>query len=246
MKNHNFGFKNLSNDEKETQVHHVFSSVASKYDVMNDAMSFGIHRIWKKHYIDLAAIQKGETVVDISTGTGDLLPKIDKKLVGEGNILAVDPNPSMLQQAKKKCAQINLSTNYNLIQAPAEKIPIANACADCVLCSFGLRNMTDKQQALDETYRILRYGGRLLILEFSQVVSPTLARLYDLYSFALLPKLGKWLVSDEDSYRYLAESIRVHPDQETLATHMKKAKFDAIEYFNILGGIVAVHRGYKN
>ncbi len=240
-----FGYQTVDIDEKQKKVSDVFHSVAEKYDVMNDLMSFGIHRLWKKFAIELSGVRKGHHVLDLAGGTGDLAAKFAQKVGADSRVVLADINASMLEMGRNKLMDKGLAHRLDFAQVNAECLPFSDHSFDIVTIAFGLRNVTDKMKALSSIYRVLKPGGRLLILEFSKPVSPILTKLYDAYSFHLLPKMGKWIVDDEDSYRYLAESIRMHPPQETLKQMMLDTQYDHVDYHNMTGGIVALHRGFK-
>lgn len=240
-----FGFRTVDKDEKVAMVADVFHSVASKYDLMNDLMSFGIHRVWKRFTIDCSAVREGQKVLDLAGGTGDLTAKFSR-LVGEkGEVVLADINDSMLKMGRSKLRDMGIVGNVSYVQANAEALPFPDNYFDCITISFGLRNVTDKDKALRSMFRVLKPGGRLLVLEFSKPVIRLLNRAYDAYSFHILPKIGEMITRDANSYRYLAESIRMHPDQETLKGMMEASGFDNVNYFNLTGGIVALHRGFK-
>ena len=240
-----FGFQTVAKEQKQDMVAHVFHSVAAKYDVMNDLMSFGIHRLWKRFTIDCSGVRRGQTVLDLAGGTGDLTAKFSR-LVGEtGRVMLADINDSMLKMGREKLRNIGIVGNVEYVQANAEALPFADNTFDCITISFGLRNVTDKEKALRSMYRVLKPGGRLLVLEFSKPIIEPLSKAYDAYSFHILPKVGELVAKDGDSYRYLAESIRMHPDQETLKGMMQDAGFENVDYYNLTAGIVALHRGYK-
>lgn len=237
-----FGFENIRESDKVKRVAGVFDSVATRYDLMNDLMSAGLHRVWKAFTIERAAIREGARVLDIAGGTGDLAKAFAKKAGKTGQVWLTDINRAMLSVGRD-----NLNNQGMLLpvaQCDSEQLPFPDNYFDCVSVAFGLRNMTHKDKALSEMYRVLRTGGRLLVLEFSQIYKP-LAPLYDLYSFKIIPKIGEMIAGDADSYRYLAESIRMHPDQETLKDMIKKTGFDRVDYYNLTFGIVALHRGIK-
>ncbi|AIA69216.1 ubiquinone/menaquinone biosynthesis methyltransferase [Pectobacterium atrosepticum SCRI1043] len=240
-----FGFRTVAKDEKEVMVAEVFHSVAAKYDLMNDLMSFGIHRIWKRFTIECSGVRRNQRVLDLAGGTGDLTAKFSR-MVGEGGeVILADINASMLKVGREKLRNKGIIDNINYVQANAEALPFPDDFFDCITISFGLRNVTDKNKALRSMYRVLKPGGRLLVLEFSKPVIKQLSTIYDAYSFHILPRIGEAVASDAGSYRYLAESIRMHPDQETLKGMMSDAGFDSVNYFNLTGGIVALHRGFK-
>ncbi|HEJ9495604.1 TPA: bifunctional demethylmenaquinone methyltransferase/2-methoxy-6-polyprenyl-1,4-benzoquinol methylase UbiE [Proteus mirabilis] len=240
-----FGFQTVDKDEKQTMVAKVFHSVASKYDLMNDLMSFGIHRVWKRYTIEASGIRRNQRVLDLAGGTGDLTAKFSR-LVGEnGEVVLADINDSMLKMGRDKLRDHGIVGNVSYVQANAEELPFPDDYFDCITISFGLRNVTDKAKALRSMFRVLKPGGRLLVLEFSKPVLDPLSKIYDAYSFHILPRIGQVIVNDADSYRYLTESIRMHPDQETLKGMMEEAGFDQVSYTNMTGGIVALHKGFK-
>ncbi len=240
-----FGFRTVAKDQKADMVAQVFHSVASKYDIMNDLMSFGIHRLWKRLTIDSSGVRRGQCVLDLAGGTGDLTAKYSR-LVGEtGQVVLADINDSMLKMGREKLRNLGIVGNVDYVQANAEALPFPDNSFDCVTISFGLRNVTDKDKALQSMFRVLKPGGRLLVLEFSKPQFAALSKAYDAYSFHILPRIGELVASDAESYRYLAESIRMHPDQETLKGMMEAAGFENVTYTNMTGGIVALHRGYK-
>ncbi len=240
-----FGFQQVPVEEKAERVRQVFDSVADRYDLMNDLMSLGIHRLWKRQAIALAGVRRGQRVLDLAAGTGDLAGRFAEIVGPSGLVVFSDINGAMLEQGRIRMADAGRAGNIEYVQADAQALPFAGACCDCVTMAFGLRNVTHKERALVEMQRVLRPGGRALILEFSHPLSRPLNTLYDLYSFNVLPTLGRLVTGDADSYRYLAESIRMHPDQETLKAMMEAAGFERCEYFNLTGGIVAIHRGWK-
>ncbi len=241
-----FGYEEVAVEDKVERVGGVFSSVASSYDVMNDLMSFGIHRLWKRFTIDLSGVRQGHKVLDLAGGTGDLTARFSKLVGDKGQVVLADINDAMLRVGRDKLTDMGLLNNIEYIQANAESLPFADNHFDCVTIAFGLRNVTDKDAALASIYRVLKPGGRLLVLEFSKPEYPWLSKIYDIYSFNILPKIGKVVANDEDSYRYLAESIRMHPDQETLKQMMLDAGFDQVDVHNLTGGVVALHRGWKS
>ena len=240
-----FGFKTVAAEEKAKLVRGVFDSVAEHYDIMNDLMSLGIHRLWKRIAIQLSNVRKGEQVLDLAGGTGDLTTLFEQRVGGEGSVILADINAQMLRTGRNRLIDKGLVGNVQYAQVNAECLPFADNSFDCVCIGFGLRNVTDKDSALRSMYRVLKPGGRAIILEFSHPIDPVTEKVYDFYSFNLLPKIGKWVAKDEDSYRYLAESIRMHPKQDELKAMMEAAGFERCEYFNMTQGIVAVHRGYK-
>ena len=240
-----FGYKTVNAADKAGMVAGVFHSVAAKYDLMNDLMSGGVHRLWKRFTIELSGVRPGQRVLDIAGGTGDLTAKFSRIVGREGRVVLADINDSMLKVGRDKLIDHGVAGNVDYVQANAECLPFPDNHFDCVSIAFGLRNVTDKDAALRSMLRVLKPGGRLLILEFSKPRSAALGKLYDTYSFTALPLLGKLIAGDADSYRYLAESIRMHPDQQTLQGMMESAGFARCEYFNMTGGIVALHRGIK-
>jgi len=240
-----FGFREVPESAKAGMVGQVFSSVASRYDVMNDVMSFGIHRLWKRFTIGQAGVRAGQKVLDLAGGTGDLAAQFVPQVGPTGSVTVADINAAMLDVGRARFADAGLAGNVEFVQANAECLPFPDNYFDCITIAFGLRNVTHIDAALASMFRVLKPGGRLLVLEFSKPVLPGLNAVYDAYSFHLLPKLGKLIANDEDSYRYLVESIRKHPDQETLKGMMEKAGFERTHYFNLSGGIVALHKGYK-
>ncbi|MDE2422335.1 MAG: bifunctional demethylmenaquinone methyltransferase/2-methoxy-6-polyprenyl-1,4-benzoquinol methylase UbiE [Gammaproteobacteria bacterium] len=240
-----FGFKTVPTAEKQAKVAEVFHSVAAKYDLMNDLMSMGIHRLWKRFAITLSGVRRGQHVLDIAGGTGDLAKVFSREVGVTGRVVLSDINESMLNVGRDRLLDAGCS-NVDFILANAETLaPFADESFDLVTISFGLRNVTDKDAALRSMYRVLKPGGRLLVLEFSKPVFEPLSKIYDLYSFTALPFLGKVITNDAESYRYLAESIRMHPDQRTLKQMMEAAGFQSCDYHNLTGGIVALHRGFK-
>ncbi len=240
-----FGYQEVPLEQKASLVENVFSSVAPKYDLMNDLMSFGLHRIWKKFTIHEAALRPGQRVLDVASGTGDLA-KIFAKQVGQnGQVIMTDINEAMLAVGRDRLADAGIVGNVEYVQADAENLPFTDNYFDCITIAFGLRNVTDKQQAMRSMYRVLKPGGKLLILEFSHPQVPLLNTLYDLYSFNVIPKLGELVSRDKESYQYLVESIRMHPNQETLKSMLQEAQFEDVTYFNLTGGIVALHKGHK-
>lgn len=240
-----FGYRQVLKEEKVKRVADVFHSVADKYDVMNDLMSFGIHRIWKKITIEYSSVRKGQKVLDLAGGTGDLTAKFSQLVGDNGLVVLADINESMLKVGRDKLRDKGLFKNIEYVQANAEELPFADNYFDCITISFGLRNVTDKDKALRSMWRVLKPGGRLLILEFSKPQYKILNKAYDLYSFTMLPLMGKIVANDSDSYRYLAESIRMHPNQNTLKKMMEDAGFVGVKYHNMTGGIVALHTGFK-
>jgi len=242
MSETHFGFETVAEEEKAGRVAGVFSSVASKYDVMNDLMSAGLHRLWKRFTIEVSGVRKGDRVLDVAGGTADLSSAFAKRVGETGQVWLTDINNAMLTVGRDRLLDEGVITP--VAQCDAEKLPFPDNYFDCITVAFGLRNMTHKDSALAEMRRVLRPGGRLLVLEFSKV-HPLLEKPYDFYSFKVLPWLGQKVAGDADSYRYLAESIRMHPDQETLKGIMEQVGLERVEYFNLTGGVVALHRGYK-
>lgn len=240
-----FGFQTVSVAEKAGKVADVFTSVADRYDLMNDLMSFGIHRLWKRLALTLANIRAGEQVLDLAGGTGDLAANHIVRVGPAGSVILADINASMLARGRARLEDRGLLGNVRYVQADAEKLPFADNQLDCITIGFGLRNVTNIDAALASMTRVLKPGGRVLILEFSKPVLPFLQSAYDAYSFHVLPKLGEWVAKDAPSYQYLVESIRQHPDQETLMQKMKDAGLTCCQYHNLTGGIVAIHRGVK-
>ncbi len=240
-----FGFETVKREEKVKRVAGVFHSVAAQYDLMNDLMSAGIHRLWKRFALEVSGVRPGQRVLDLAAGTGDISMLFADRVGPTGTVVMSDINDSMLGVGRDRVTDRGYAGNIEFVLANAEKLPFASNSFDIVSIGFGLRNVTDKDAALAEMHRVLKPGGRVLVLEFSKPVIEPLSRLYDLYSFSLLPKIGRIVTGDEDSYRYLAESIRMHPDQETLRGMMEKAGLVKCEYFNMTAGIVAVHRGFK-
>ena len=237
-----FGYQQVREEEKTRRVEGVFTSVARRYDLMNDLMSGGLHRLWKRFAVDQAYLRPGQRVLDVAGGTADLSRLFAKRVGPAGSVVLTDINAAMLGIGRDRL--MDHGVNAPAVQCDAEKLPFASNHFDCVCVAFGLRNMTHKEAALAEMCRVLRAGGRLLVLEFSRVWKP-LQGAYDAYSFNVLPKLGELTVKDAGSYRYLAESIRMHPDQETLKQMMTGAGLERVEYFNLAAGVVALHRGYK-
>ena len=245
MSTTDFGFEKVPEEDKVRRVAQVFDSVATRYDLMNDLMSFGLHRLWKRFAVDVSGVHEGERVLDLAGGTGDVAALLVGRVGGAGSVVVADINRSMLGVGRERLDGRGLVGNVTYAKANAERLPFAGASFDCVTMAFGLRNVTHKEAALAETLRVLRPGGRLLVLEFSHVTVSALRPLYDLYSLHGLPLMGRLVAGDADSYRYLAESIRMHPDQETLKGMMETAGFVHCDYLNHTGGIVAVHRGWK-
>lgn len=240
-----FGFSEVPVSEKVKKVKGVFDSVAGNYDIMNDVMSMGIHRVWKRQTIDLSGVRPGHKVLDLAGGTGDLSKAFAKRVGKDGKVVLADINESMVRVGRDRLIDEGISGNVEFTITNAEALAFPDNTFDIATIAFGLRNVTHKDVALAELYRVLKPGGQLLVLEFSKVDNPALAKLYDFYSFNILPKMGKFIANDEQSYQYLAESIRMHPDQETLKQMMLESGFDKAEYINFTQGIVALHRGWK-
>jgi demethylmenaquinone methyltransferase/2-methoxy-6-polyprenyl-1,4-benzoquinol methylase len=240
-----FGYERVKTAEKAGRVREVFDSVAAQYDLMNDLMSGGLHRLWKRFTIELSAVRSGQTVLDIAGGTGDLAAKFSKLVGADGKVILADINAAMLSVGRDRLIDKGALSNIDVVQADAQFLPFEDNSIDCITIAFGLRNVTDKAKALRSMHRVLKPGGRVLVLEFSKPTSPLLSKVYDAYSFSALPAMGKLITDDADSYRYLAESIRKHPDQQSLLEMVEDAGFVDCRYHNMTGGIVAVHRGIK-
>lgn len=240
-----FGFAKVPVQEKADRVRDVFHSVASKYDVMNDLMSFGLHRRWKRFTVGESGVRKGQCILDIAGGTGDLAYEFSKLTGNTGFVVLADINEKMLQKGRERLVDRGRVAHVGYVQADAEALPFPDNYFDCVSIAFGLRNVTDKMNAMRSMYRVLKPGGKCLILEFSKPVLPLLNSLYDTYSFNIIPKLGKWICNDAESYHYLVESIRMHPDQEALKNMLLECEFEDVTFHNLTGGIVALHKGYK-
>jgi demethylmenaquinone methyltransferase / 2-methoxy-6-polyprenyl-1,4-benzoquinol methylase len=240
-----FGYKEVETESKADMVAGVFHSVASRYDLMNDLMSGGVHRIWKRFTIELSGVRKGNAVLDIAGGTGDLAARFSDIVGAEGKVVLADINESMLKVGRDKLIDSGRHSNIECVQADAQSLPFPDNSFDCITIAFGLRNVTDKDAALRSMLRVLKPGGRLLVLEFSKPGNELLSKAYDTYSFKILPVLGKLVANDSESYQYLAESIRMHPDQETLREMMEDAGFSRCEFHNMTGGVVALHKGIK-
>jgi demethylmenaquinone methyltransferase/2-methoxy-6-polyprenyl-1,4-benzoquinol methylase len=239
-----FGYRSVASQDKANLVAQVFRSVAPRYDLMNDVMSLGIHRLWKRITLQEANVRKGQVVLDVAAGTGDLAIGLAKAAGREGQVIMTDINDAMLTVGRDRVIDEGL-TDISFVQADAECLPFVDNYFDCITMAFGLRNVTNKPAALASLYRILKPGGKLLILEFSHLSIPILSRLYDLYSFHVIPALGQWFAGDKASYQYLVESIRKHPDQESMKNMMSESGFDEVTYFNLNAGIAALHKGYK-
>lgn len=240
-----FGYQQVDAAEKSHLVADVFHSVASRYDVMNDLMSLGMHRLWKRFTINEANLRPGQQVLDVAAGTGDLSKAFAKAVGANGRVIMTDINESMLAVGRDRLIDAGVLGNIAFVLADAELLPFADDQFDCVSIAFGLRNVTDKAKALQAMYRVIKPGGKCLVLEFSHPQSAVLNKIYDMYSFNIIPKLGELVTQDRDSYQYLVESIRMHPDQETLKHMMTDAGFEDVTYHNFNGGIVALHKGYK-
>ena len=240
-----FGYKEVDKEAKAGMVADVFHSVASRYDLMNDLMSGGVHRIWKRFTIELSGVRKGNAVLDIAGGTGDLAAKFSRIVGPDGRVVLADINDSMLMVGRDKLLDTGHYGNIEFVQADAQFLPFPDESFDCITIAFGLRNVTEKETALRSRLRVLKPGGRLLVLEFSKPDNDLLSKAYDTYSFRILPLMGRLVANDSESYQYLAESIRMHPDQETLKEMMEDAGFSRVEFHNMTGGIVALHKGIK-
>ena len=240
-----FGYREVPAQEKAGLVGEVFHSVANRYDLMNDLMSLGVHRLWKRFTLDASGVRRGHTVLDVAGGTGDLAAQFAERVGPSGKVVLADINSSMLEVGRGRLADRGIAGNVEFVQANAECLPFPDNHFDCISIAFGLRNVTHIDRALASMFRVLKPGGALLVLEFSKPVVRPLSRAYDVYSFSVLPWLGRLVANDEGSYRYLAESIRRHPDQETLKQMMGQAGFERSHYHNLAGGIVALHKGYK-
>ena len=240
-----FGYQRVPFGEKKARVRGVFDSVAPRYDLMNDVMSFGLHRLWKRFTLAKTGLRKGQVALDVAAGSADLSIGLARQVGPEGRVFVTDINREMLSVGRDRMLDAGVAGNVDYLLADAESLPLADRSVHCITIGFGLRNVTDKDAALRSMYRVLKPGGRLLVLEFSQPKLGPLNAIYDAYSFQLLPRMGKLLANDDASYRYLAESIRRHPDQETLKAMMVAAGFERCEYFNLSGGIVALHLGYR-
>ena len=240
-----FGYTRVDREAKAGMVRGVFDSVASRYDLMNDLMSGGVHRLWKRYTIELSAARPGQIILDIAGGTGDLAARFSRLVGPEGQVILADINAAMLEVGRDRLTDKGATGNIEVVQADAQTLPFKDNSVDCITIAFGLRNVTDKALALRCMLRVLRPGGRLLVLEFSKPTSALLGKVYDQYSFQILPAMGRLIAQDADSYRYLAESIRKHPDQETLLGMMEDAGFGECRYHNMTGGIVALHQGIK-
>ena len=241
-----FGYQQVAAPDKAARVRAVFDSVASRYDLMNDLMSFGVHRLWKRFLLSQTGLPGPQAALDVAGGTGDLAAGLAQQVGRTGRVVLADINAAMLALGRDRLLDRGIVSEVTCVLANAETLPFRDESFNCVTIGFGLRNVTDKAAALRSMYRVLKPGGQLLILEFSKPVAPGLAPVYDAYSFRVLPALGRLVARDADSYRYLAESIRMFPDQATLASMMRDAGFDACRYHNLTGGIVALHRGWRH
>ncbi len=239
-----FGYRTVASDDKAGLVREVFDSVATRYDIMNDLMSAGLHRLWKRYTIDQAAARPGDVALDLAGGTGDLARELSKKVGQDGHVVLADINAAMLRQGRSRLVDAGVAGNVSIAQVDAQNLPFADGSFDIVTMAFGLRNVTDKEAALRSIHRTLKAGGKAMILEFSEP-NKAIKPAYDLYSFKVLPMLGKLIAKDADSYQYLAESIRMHPDQETLKAMMEGAGFERCRYHNLAAGIVALHIGFR-
>ncbi len=241
-----FGYKQVDSEKKQSMVADVFHSVANNYDIMNDLMSMGVHRLWKRFTLDHSGVRPGNWVLDVAGGTGDLSIGFSKRVGDNGKVILSDINSSMLSEGRDRLINKGIVGNVSYSLANAEKLPFKEGIFDCITIGFGLRNVTDKDAALKCMYKLLKPGGRLLILEFSKPQNEMFSKVYDFYSFNILPKIGQLVANDGDSYQYLAESIRMHPDQETLKGMVLEAGFETCTYHNMTGGIVALHKGVKS
>jgi len=245
QKNTHFGFQPVAWDEKEKKVGDVFHSVAKNYDLMNDLMSAGIHRLWKRFTVELSRVQPGQQILDLAGGSGDLTRLLSKKTGSSGQVVLADINSAMLAVGRDRLLDQGLHDNINYVQANAQSLPFADNSFHCITMAFGLRNVTDKNEALRSIFRVCKPGGKIMILEFSTPVLPGLKPVYDWYSFNILPKVGQLFAKDATSYQYLAESIRMHPPQDELKLMIEQAGFEDCNYYNLTGGIVALHIAYK-
>lgn len=248
MKNNkttHLGYQSVLVEDKEQRVATVFESIATQYDFMNDVMTGGLHRLWKRFAVESSGVSKGQSVLDLAGGTGDLSRRLSRLVGPEGNVVLADINNAMLQVGIDRLIGNDQEGHVSFVQANAENLPFLDNTFDCIIMAFGLRNLTDKQRALDSITRALKPGGRLLVLEFSKPKGKWLNTIYDTYSFKVLPILGELMAGDQIFYRYLAESIRMHPDQKTVKGMMQKAGFRRVQYYDLSGGIVALHRGFK-
>ena len=240
-----FGYEKILLEEKTNRVYEVFSSVSDEYDLMNDLMSFGVHRLWKRFAVNIGGIRKNSRVLDLASGTCDLTKLVYEKLGKDGHVISCDINENMLYHGRDNLTNRGVIKGIDYVRANAENLPFKDNSFDYIIIAFGLRNMTNKNAALESMYKKLKYGSQLIILEFSKVTIPFIDKLYEKYAFNFIPKLGKAVANDEKSYRYLVESIRVHPSQKKLVSMMDEVGFKNIKYYNLLSGIAAVHQGYK-
>lgn len=240
-----FGFKQVDTDAKEGMVGQVFTNVASKYDLMNDMMSGGVHRLWKRHFVATSGIHQGDLVLDLAGGTGDIAKLMMPQIGKTGKVIIGDINQAMLDVGQDRMVDAGFFGRFECIQMNAEHLPFEDNSIDAITMAFGLRNVTDKQQALNEMQRVLKPGGKALVLEFSKVNNTFLKQIYNFYSFKVLPEIGHFVANDRDSYQYLVESIEQHPDQTTLQSMFEQAGMEMCSYENLSGGIVAIHKGYK-
>lgn len=240
-----FGYQKVTPEEKTRRVTGVFSSVAPNYDLMNDLMSGGLHRFWKRYAVHLSQVRQNSKVLDVAGGTGDMAALFRKKTGKEGRVVISDINRNMLEEGRDRLIDKGIISGMDFVQADAENLPFLNNTFDCISIAFGLRNVTDKPKALISMYKKLKYGGNIIILEFSELVLPLLKKIYDEYSFKVIPSIGKLVAKDRESYQYLVESIRLHPGQESLKKIMEEAGFCKVSYYNMTGGVVALHKGYK-
>ena len=240
-----FGFQTVTPEEKTRRVTAGFSSVAGNYDLMNDLMSAGMHRLWKRYAVHVSPIRPGSVVLDLAGGTGDLAVLYRQRVGAAGRVVVSDINSNMLRRGRGRIIDAGFIAGVDYVQANAECLPFQDNTFDCISIAFGLRNVTDKAKVLSCMLARLKYGGAVVILEFSTLALSLLRKLYDKYSFEVIPAIGKWVARDRDSYQYLVESIRKHPDQEALKLMMEDAGFAQVSYYNLSGGIVAVHKGYK-
>lgn len=240
-----FGFEQVAAESKARRVRAVFDSVVDRYDLMNDLMSLGIHRLWKRFTAEVSAVRDGAQVLDLAGGSGDMTKLFAERVGATGGVVLADINAAMLARGRQRLLDVGVVGNVAYVQADAERLPFPDRSFDCVCTAFGLRNVTHKERALAAIHRVLRPGGKVLVLEFSHLTVPALQPLYDAWSFEVLPRIGKWVARDSASYRYLAESIRLHPDQEHLLAMMEGAGFERCSYFNLSLGLVALHRGYR-
>jgi len=243
--NTDFGFERVPPPEKARRVRGVFDSVAGRYDLMNDLMSLGVHRLWKRVAAELSGVREGQLVLDLAGGSGDMARLFSRRVGSSGRVVLADVNAAMLETGRRRLLDGGTAAGVDYVRADAERLPFRDRSFHCICIAFGLRNVTDKARALEAMFRVLRPGGRALVLEFSTLTIPALQPLYDAWSFGVLPRLGKLVAGDSASYRYLAESIRMHPDQGMLRRMMENAGFERVECFNLTAGVVAVHRGYR-